>query len=81
MAKFVASIGHSIAWTLGMLLDVSLLRRAKLENLERLAKAIGVALPRRKRDALYERQLVKAIAAKIQKDAMIDEFRRLTFLD
>lgn len=64
-----------------MMLDASLLRRAKLENLERLAKALGVALPRRKRDVIYERQLVVALASRIQRDAMLDEFRRLTFLD
>lgn len=64
-----------------MMIDASLLRRAKLENLERLAKALGVALPRRKRDVIYERQLVAALASRIQRDAMLDEFRRLTFLD
>jgi len=30
-----------------MLLDVSLLRRARVENVERLAKALGLKLPRR----------------------------------
>jgi hypothetical protein len=63
-----------------MLIDVSLLRRAKIENVERLAKSLGVDAPRRKRDSVYANQLVSAIATKIRRDAMMDELRRLTGL-
>lgn len=59
-----------------MLLDVSLLRRARLENLERLAKAVGVALPRRRRDVVYASQLVSALASHFRRVAMMDEMRR-----
>lgn len=60
-----------------MLLDVSLLRRAKLANLERLAKALGLPLPnRRRRDEVYTNQLVSAIASKIRREAMMDEVKR-----
>jgi hypothetical protein len=63
-----------------MLLDTSLLRRARLENIERLAKAIGVEPPRRRRDNVYANQLVNAVASKIRRDAMMDELKRLTSL-
>jgi hypothetical protein len=63
-----------------MLLDVSLLRRARLENIERLAKAIGVDAPRRKRDTVYASQLVSAVASKLRRDAMMDELKKLTTL-
>ncbi len=63
-----------------MLLDVSLLRRAKIENVERLAKAMGVEAPKRRRDSVYANQLVSAIATKIRRDAMMDELKRLTGL-
>jgi hypothetical protein len=61
-----------------MLIDASLLRRAKLENIERLATSLGVELPRRKRDAIYANQLVSAVASKIRRDSMLDELRRIT---
>ena len=61
-----------------MLIDVSLLRRAKLENVERLAKSLGVDPPRRRRDAAYANQLISAIATKIRREAMMDELRKLT---
>ena len=61
-----------------MLIDASLLRRAKIENIERLAKSLGVDPPRRKRDAVYANQLVSAVATKIRREAMMDELRRLT---
>lgn len=63
-----------------MLIDVSLLRRAKLENVERLAKSLGVDPPRRRRDAAYANQLISAIATKIRREAMMDELRRLTHM-
>jgi hypothetical protein len=64
-----------------MLIDVSLLRRANIENVERLAKAMGVDAPRRaKRDLVYANQLVSAVATKIRRDAMMDELRKLTGL-
>ncbi len=63
-----------------MLIDASLLRRAKLENIERLARSLGVDVPRRKRDSVYANQLVGAIASRIRRDAMMDELRKLTTL-
>ena len=63
-----------------MLLDMSLLRRARLENVERLAKSLGVDPPRRRRDTVYHSQLVTAVASKIRRDAMLDELRKLTSL-
>lgn len=54
-----------------MLIDASLLRRAKLENIERLARSLGVDVPRRKRDSVYANQLVGAIASRIRRDAMM----------
>jgi hypothetical protein len=63
-----------------MLLDTSLLRRARLENIERLAKAIGIDPPRRRRDTVYANQLVNAVASKLRRDAMMDELRKLTTL-
>jgi len=64
-----------------MLIDLSLLRRASLENVERLAKSLGVEVPRRtRRDNVYANQLVSAVATKIRREAMLDELRRLTSL-
>ncbi|NUP07414.1 MAG: hypothetical protein HOW73_15295 [Polyangiaceae bacterium] len=63
-----------------MLIDTSLLRRAKIENVERLAKALGLDVPRRKRDAVYCNQLVSAVATKIRREAMMEELRKLTGL-
>jgi hypothetical protein len=63
-----------------MLLDTSLLRRARLENVERLAKSIGIDPPRRRRDTVYANQLVNAVASKLRRDAMMDELKRLTTL-
>lgn len=72
-----------------MLLDVSLLRRARIENIERLAKALGVPVkgeqPERKRDvmtttrarAAYQNQLVNAVMRELRRDAMRAEFERL----
>lgn len=64
-----------------MLIDASLLRRARIENIERLAKSLGVESPRRRRDAVYANQLVSAVATKIRRDAMMDELRKLTGLN
>ena len=66
-----------------MLIDTSLLRRAKIENVERLAKSLGVDVPKpatRRRDAVYANQLVSAVATKIRREAMMEELRRLTGL-
>jgi len=63
-----------------MLIDVSLLRRARLENVERLAKALGVEPPKRRRDPQYATQLVSAVATKIRRDAMMEELRKLAGL-
>ena len=63
-----------------MLIDVSLLRRARLENVERLAKALGVDPPKRRRDPAYATQLVSAVATKIRRDAMMEELRKLAGL-
>jgi hypothetical protein len=63
-----------------MLIDTSLLRRARIENVERLAKSLGVDVPKRKRDAVYANQLVSAVATKIRREAMMEELRRLTGL-
>jgi hypothetical protein len=63
-----------------MLLDTSLLRRARLENIERLARAIGVEAPRRRRDTVYANQLVNAVASKLRRDAMMDELKRIASL-
>jgi hypothetical protein len=63
-----------------MLLDPSLLRRARTENIERLAKAMGVEPPRRRRDPAYHSQLVSAVASRIRREAMMDELKRLTTL-
>jgi len=61
-----------------MLIDASLLRRAKLENIERLAHSLGVDVPKRRRDSVYASQLVGAIASRIRRDAMMDELKKLT---
>jgi hypothetical protein len=63
-----------------MLIDTSLLRRAKLENVERLAKSLGVETPKRRRDTAYASQLVSAVATKIRREAMMDELRKLAGL-
>lgn len=63
-----------------MLIDTSLLRRAKVENVERLAKALGVDVPKRRKDSTYANQLVSAVATKIRREAMMEELRRLTGL-
>ncbi len=61
-----------------MLIDTSLLRRASIENVERLAKAMGVDVPKRKRDTVYANQLVSAVATRIRREAMMEELRKLT---
>ncbi|MBK6514482.1 MAG: hypothetical protein IPM79_32370 [Polyangiaceae bacterium] len=48
--------------------------------MERLAKALGVDVPRRRRDNVYANQLVSAVATKIRREAMMEELRRLTGL-
>ncbi len=63
-----------------MLIDLSLLRRARLENVERLAKSLGVDPPKRRRDPAYANQLVTAVATKIRREAMMEELRKLAGL-
>jgi hypothetical protein len=60
-----------------MLVDASLLRRAKLENVERLARSLGVTLPRRTRDNVYHSQLVSSVASKIRREAILEELKRM----
>lgn len=52
-------------------LDVSCLRWAKVENLERLARALRVPLPMQKRHhhETYHRALVRLIARALEDDA------------
>lgn len=61
-----------------MLIDTSLLRRASIENVERLAKSLGVDVPKRRRDMVYANQLVSAVATRIRREAMMEELRKLT---
>jgi len=63
-----------------MLIDTSLLRRASIENVERLAKSLGVDVPKRRRDMVYANQLVSAVATRIRREAMMEELRKLTGL-
>ena len=63
-----------------MLIDTSLLRRASIENVERLAKSLGVDVPKRRRDVVYANQLVSAVATRIRREAMMEELRKLTGL-
>lgn len=60
-----------------MLVDSSLLRRARLENVERLARSLNVSLPRRARDGVYHSQLVSQVASKIRREAILDELKRM----
>jgi hypothetical protein len=51
-----------------MRLDVDCLREAKLENLERLARALGVRVPDRAGRS-YPRRLVRAVLKRLDDDA------------
>jgi hypothetical protein len=52
-----------------MELDVDCLLEAKVENVERLALALGVRLPPQKgRDRQYARKLVRAVLKGLQSD-------------
>lgn len=52
-----------------MELDADCLYDAKLENVERLANALGVRLPPRQgRDSQYTRRLVRAVLKGLQDD-------------
>ncbi len=53
-----------------MRLDADCLREAKLENLERLARSLGVRLPDRAGRS-YPRRLVRAVLKRLD-----DDFRR-----
>lgn len=57
-----------------MVLSLSMLRRAKVENLERLARALGVRVTR---GVAYEESLIHAIALMLRREAIMDELRRL----
>ncbi|MCC6552025.1 MAG: hypothetical protein IT372_03250 [Polyangiaceae bacterium] len=52
-------------------LDIDCLREAKVENVERLATALGVKLPDRKRHdrRAYARELVRAVMLGLRRDA------------
>lgn len=52
-----------------MVIDEETLRDAKLENLERLARALKVRLPAHKRDAKYGRALAREVARGLSRDA------------
>ncbi len=60
-----------------MLVDASLLRRSKVENVERLARSLGVSLPKRPKDGVYASQLVSSVASKIRREAILDELKRM----
>jgi hypothetical protein len=60
-----------------MLVDASLLRRAKVENVERLARSLGVAFPKRPKDGVYHSQLVSSVASKIRREAILDELKKM----
>lgn len=57
-------------------LDIDCLREAKVENVERLASALGVRLPEHKRHdrRAYTRELIRVVMQGIQRDA--EKFRR-----
>jgi hypothetical protein len=52
-----------------MRIDVSCLREAKVENLERLARALGIRLPPRTGPA-YARRLVRAVLKRLDEDRL-----------
>jgi hypothetical protein len=56
-----------------MELDIECLREAKVENVERLATALGVVLPdkRRRSSHAYVRELVRAVMVGLQRDAAV----------
>lgn len=56
-----------------MFLGPNLLRRAKTADLQRLARALGLQVPRR----VSHEQIVQMVAAKIRRDAIADELRRM----
>jgi hypothetical protein len=69
-----------------MHLDVSLLRRARVENVERLAASLGVRLPRRPPTegryarSEYTNQLISNVMRELRRDALRAEFDRLAEL-
>lgn len=54
-----------------MELDIECLREAKVENVERLAHALGVKLPEHKRHdkRAYTRELIRVVMQGIRRDA------------
>lgn len=62
-----------------MELDFDCLREAKVENVERLAHALGVRLPVHKRhdQRAYTRELIRAVMQGIRRDAEKARGRKL----
>ena len=52
-----------------MIIDAECLRDAKVENLERLARALKIRLPRQKRGVQYSRALVRELLRGLERDA------------
>jgi hypothetical protein len=64
-----------------MELDAPLLRQAKIEDLARLAGALGVSMPMRTgNDIVYRRRLISAVLSGIRRDYARAEFERLAEL-
>jgi hypothetical protein len=61
-----------------MRLDVDCLREAKLENLERLARSLGVRLPDRAGRS-YSRRLVRAVLKRLDEEQRSGSGRRAFF--
>ncbi|WP_437596850.1 hypothetical protein [Sorangium sp. So ce590] len=59
-------------------LDIDCLREAKVENVERLAHALGVKLPEHKRHdrRAYNRELIRMVMQGIRRDAERSRGRR-----
>jgi hypothetical protein len=52
-------------------IDIECLREAKVENIERLATALGIALPSRRRyftRGAYSRELIRAVMRGLHED-------------
>jgi hypothetical protein len=59
-----------------MILDFDCLRDARIENLERLARSLGVRLPRHKEGHAYTRALARELARKLEHDRAISRGKR-----
>jgi hypothetical protein len=62
-------------------LDLECLREAKLENVERLGRALGLRLPEHKRQdqRAYARELIRVVMQGIRRDAEKGRRRRFPF--